>query len=190
MNKRCSSYRQKRHENKKKETKDEIRLFKVTFCGGSSWSSTSLNWEIPRLESTLSRCLWRCFLRMRTKDPAWVRPHHLMGWGPGDNKAEKERTSCQWILPFTFSSSPLPPITSLFPVCYEVGNSAPPYGFLTSNMAVVVSISTAWKPWSLRNHEPKQIFLAWGARQKKKSPTNTFFLRLEDKVRKTEQQEK
>lgn len=117
MNKRCSSYRQKRHENgKKKETKDEISLFKVTFCGGSSWSSTSLNWEIPRLESALSRCQWRCFLR-RLEPNTLLRPHHSTGWGPGTNKTRKERTSCWWILPFTLSSSPSPSSYNIPPSC-------------------------------------------------------------------------
>lgn len=46
--------------------------------------------------------------RITTKDPSWVRTHHLMGWEPEDNKTEKESTSCWWILPFTLSSSPPP----------------------------------------------------------------------------------
>lgn len=174
----------------KKETKDEIRLFKVPFCGGSSLLSTSLNWEIRGLESALSRCLWRYFLR-------GLQPKTLLEWGltiswAGDLETIKQRKRALPVGESSLSLSPpplLPPITSLFPVCYEVSNSAPPYGFLISNIAVVVRISTSWKPWNLRNHEPKQILLAWGAWEKK-CPTNTFLLCLEDKVKKTEQQEK
>lgn len=130
--------------------------------------STSLNWEIPRLESALSRCLWRCFLR-------GLEPKTLLEWGltiprAGDLEPIKpgKRELPAGESPLSLTPSPLlpPPKTSLLPVHHEVSNSAPPYGLMTSNIAVVVSISTTWKSWSLRNREPKQILLAEGVRQR------------------------